>query len=241
MIAHVETNAPGSRILLISDDAAVARSTERFERKGLHVTIVSKDGAYDAIINSLDEETKEFIRHRNEELLKHVRESEQLIVAAARERPYSPSIFDEFKSKNLSFRSPNHVLGLHPKSVRSVLVYHGIPEFIAGENRYRVSVAVNCDIDLLFRSYFDLGTLFGGASGSPSTIGKDSPVPMHTGSMLTTPSEWEETHETTMYVEGSIDREKYDEGFASGFRLEPDLTNEQRVQLSEYHERHNKD
>ncbi len=242
--AYAASTTPGSRTLLISDDAAVVRSAARFEQKGLHATIVSKENAYDAIVNSQDAETKLFYQHRDAALLKYVRESESAIVTAAREQPYSLSIFNTFKSKGFDADVPTRIVGLRPKSVDSVTVYHGIPEFIAGENRYRVSVTVKCEIDLVFKSYFDLGSIFGigpGEAGrAPSTVGRDSPMSIPMGPMLTTPREWEETHETTMSLEGSIDRKEYDEGIASGFRLEPPLTDEQRTSLSKYHENQKK-
>lgn len=187
-------------------------------------------------MNSQNAEKIKFYHQRDASLLKHIRESEQKILETAREQPYSLPIFRTFKSKGLSTDSPTHAVGLRPKSVDLVTVSHDIPEAIAGENRYRVSVAVKCDIDLVFRSYLDLNGLFGRATQTPSMVGRDSPMPIPTGSTLATPREWEETHETLMFVDGSIDRRKYDEGIATGFRLEPPLTDAQQAALSKYRE-----
>lgn len=236
IVTYAKTLNTRPRILVVSDDSAVLRSQDRFNRSGVEVEFAKRAEAKEKAATSLSLAESEFVKQRDAALLNHVRESESRILQTFKQKPIkigNHALQTALKQAKLGSLIPERIVGLRPQGVETVTVLYGIPESVAGLDRYRVDVNVLCEVDVVLRSYLVSTqiSLFGQTTITMDGIevGKEFPIesPRMSGDEL------QATHTILMpiSIDGSIAREAFVQGVCKRFRIETELSLEQWEQL----------
>ncbi len=236
IVAYAKTLKSQARVLVISDDAAVLRSQDRFDQSGVEVEFAKREEAKDKAASSLSSAENEFIRQRDAALLKHVRESEPRILQEFNEKPIKISnIFlrKALEDSKLGPLLPERIVGLRPKGVERVSVVYGYPESVVGLDRYRVHVYVQCEVDVVL-SRFAVSTgssIFGQTTITIDGTDVRTHLPIESPRMSGDEPEATQTILMSISIDGSIARQAFEQGSCEGFRVEDELSTEQWKEL----------
>lgn len=220
------TRFPGGRIIVVTNDKAIHDSADRFVPHEVRVEFARREDAYDRITSSLSDANQRFVRERDKALLELAQAHEKEILASLKGRDISFGALTFYGDPKLA--NAERITGVRPKKVGSASVLFGIPEAVVGINRYRVSVSVVCDVDIVVKDS-TMGSILGSMRETKVSLedlekGKEVPVKSYT---FSPPTERRTTVELSTSIDGSIDRSEFDQGVAKEFRLEPELSKEQ--------------
>lgn len=245
IVAYAKPLKSHARVLVVSDDTAVLRSQDRFDRSGVEVEFAKRGEAKEKASTALSRAWSELYKQRDAALLKLARESESRILQEINEKPVKISNYalrtalDEAKLGSLL---PERIVGLRPQGVETVSVLYGYPESVAGLDRYRVYVNVQCEVDVVLRKYLlsTANPYFGQTTVTIGGIESRLDFPIESPKM--SGDEGEATHTISMpiSIDGSIARAAFEDGVCEDFRIEPELSLEQfeqlQLHLDELHE-----
>lgn len=225
-VAHAKEHLAGQTVLVVSNDRAVTRSAERFNRENIDVEFVTEGEIVTKLKGLLDDEIAALIDEERVALERYVQEYTEQILDFVRKTPLevtdwllnSPyGLKDEDRASGII----ESIVGVRP--TRIVGVYGGAPVFQQqlSEDRYPIGVSVELEIDVVVRDY---GFKFPGlsrprATVQPDTLDGSSPVPLETRPVMP-PRVYNTTIRRNVTLLASIDTEKKEEGQLDDFRIE---------------------
>ena len=239
IVAYAKTLKPHARVLVVSDDTAVLRSQDRFDRSGVEVEFAKRGEAKEKASSALSWAWSELFIQRDAALLVLARKSESRILQAINEklpRISNSSLRTALKEAKLGSLLPERIVGLRPQGVETVNVLYSYPESVVGLDRYRVYVNVQCEVDVVLRSYL-VGPASPPIGQTMITIdGIESRLDFPIESPKMGGDEVEATRTILMpiSIDGSIARAAFEDGVCEDLRIEPDLSLEQYQQLQRH-------
>lgn len=222
-IKHAKENFDTARVLVISDDSAVKRSENRFEKHGIAVEFTGESEIVEKLKSLLKNEVATFIEEKNShleknvlthesEILEYINKSNIEITDWMLEGPFA-------KEEDKIYGTIESILSVRPIKISKVV--GGVPNYgkEMPKERYPIQIFVEIEIDIIVR-YYGFGLLrHVRAVVQPDMIDKDSPVHLDEGTRYE-PLRTTKTAKRSITVFATIDAEKEKKNIFDDFKIE---------------------
>lgn len=226
--AHAMEHFPKGRVLVISNDAAVKRSGERFVDHEIAVDFVSETEIVPKLKSLLDDEISSFIDTRNENLRAFIVEHEPEIIDFVKKSQLEITdwkLNPPFgKEHDPLFGTIESIISVKPIGISDVIGGAPIYGEEIPEDRYPVKISVEIELELVV-SVFGFGFGFGllpnaKAIVKPDLLDNKSPVALEKREAEWTPQEKNKTIRRNFTVFATINAEKEKKGIYDDLRIE---------------------
>jgi hypothetical protein len=223
---HAKKNFAEPRVLVVSHDSAVRRSSDRFSNRGIVVEFVDEQGIVEKLKSLLKDEVAAYIEQQKTLLREYVLTYEAGILEFLRKTPLEitdwmlNNPFFTLKGEERISGTPESILSVRPTKITDVI--GDAPRYAEElwKDRYAVLISVELELDITVREY---GSIFGflgqtRAIIQPDMVGTSSPVPLEATDWR--PREITKTIRRSIMVLASVDAEKEKKGILDDFRIE---------------------
>jgi len=229
-VQHAKDNFKEPRVLMVSRDAAVNRSSGRFEDHGVIVDFVNEENIVERLTSLLDDEVAALIEREKVQLREYVMTYEAEILEFVRTSPLEltdwmiDSPFNRVMRGEFSFgETVESVLAIRPTKITDII--GGAPTY-GGETpkgRYPVRISVELELDVVVSTYgrsplSDFGKPM--AIVQPDTLDGSSPVPFKKAGFDWKRTESIRTIRRPLTVLATLDAEKERGGILDDFKIE---------------------
>jgi hypothetical protein len=224
---HAKRNFGEPRVLVVSHDTAVKRSSDRFSNRGIVVEFVDEKGIVEKLKSLLKDEVATYIEQEKNRLREYVSTNEAAVLEFVRKTPLE--ITDWMLNSPLrAFISGEEdridgtiesILSVRPTKITDVI--GDAPKYAEelGQDRYAVLIYVELELDIVVRQYG-----FGFASFEqtraiiqPDMIETSSPVRLAATDWR--PQEMTKTIRRSVRVLASLEAQKEKKGILDDFRI----------------------
>ena len=223
---HAKGNFAEARVLVISNDGPVKRSSERFEDRGITVEFVGELEIVGKIKSLLNDELAAYLEDKKSRLRDYVLAYEPKILDFVGKTPFKITDWMLFVP---SFGEPTDQINgtieaiLSVRPVRIIDVIGGAPIYgeKTAQNRYPIQIFVEIELDIVVNEYdFGLGG-FGQARAilQPNLVDSTSPVTLDR-TFAWKPRETNKTIKRSLTVLATLDAEKEKDDVFDDFRIE---------------------
>ncbi|MFH1905273.1 MAG: PIN domain-containing protein [bacterium] len=210
-VEHAKANFSDKRVIVISNDAAVQRSEDRFNSSGVTVDFLGQSNIVEKLKALLNDEIATFIKERKKRLKKYILEYESKIIDYVKRHPFEITdwmIDGRYtKEANCIDGSIERLISVRPTKITSVI--DGTKPY--GEeipsDRYPVQIFVELEIDLVVKSYGFSRPSLKRATVQPDIINENSPV-IFEDTVDYNPKEITKTIKRSVSVFATLDAEK---------------------------------
>lgn len=220
-----ENYKPQSRVIVVSRDAAVRQSGERFSSREVAVDFVDAQHAVEKVKSLLDDEVRALIETEREKLFSYIksRESEVLDFASkARLRITDSMLHFVYRVEDRIDGTVESIVSVKPLRVTDVIggtrTYGEEPQ----SGRYPLRISVELEITVIARVYSCGYEEFAATRAvvEPCTLNGDSPVSLPRTMPDVAGRQVKQTVRRTMTVLASVDATKQAEGILDDLALE---------------------
>lgn len=224
---HAKNNFAGSRVLVISNDAAVKRSAQRFSNREIVVDFVNESEIVAKLKSLLNDELAAFIEAKNLSLKKYVLAHEPEILDFIKKTP--------FEITDLTINPPSStpydgVFGtvesiLSAKPIKIIDVIGGAPTYgeATEKDRYPIRISVEIELEIIVTEPSFGGGLLGPQARAivqPDKLNSASPVTLEKKVYDWNPREINKTIRRALTVFATLDAQKEKNDVFDDLRLE---------------------
>ena len=225
--AHANENFPSGRVLVISNDGAVKRSSGRFIDQGIAVEFVSEPEIVTKLKSLLSDEVSAYIEAKKEKLKAYILECEAEIIDFVRKSHLEITdwkLDPPFGEKrDPLFGTIESILSVRPIGISDVIGGAPIYGEEIAEDRYPVKISVEIELELVVNEPgFGINFLEPRAKAivQPDMLDNKSPVSLEKKAYNWEPREIVKTVKTDFTVLATIDAEKEKNGTYGDLRIE---------------------
>ncbi len=225
---HAKRNCGEPRVLVVSHDSAVKRSSDRFSDRGIVVEFVDEQGIVEKLKSLLKDEVAAYIEQEKKRLREYVLKYETAVLEFVRKAPLeitdwmlnSPFAGILGKEEDRIDGTIESILSVRPTKITGVI--GDAPKYgeELGQDRYAVLIFVALELDIVVSQYG-----FGPGSWGqtriiiqPDMVETSSPVRLSAPDWR--PQEITKTIQRSIRVLASLEAEKEKEGIFDDFRIE---------------------
>lgn len=221
-VKHAKESFADARVLVISNDAAVKRSEERFNSSGVTVEFLEESEIVIKLKTLLKDEVASYIEEKESRLKEYILGFESMILHFVKSSPFE--ITDWMldgpltKEEDPIYGSIERIISVRPTKITNVI--GGIQPY--GEeippDRYPVQIFIEIELDLIVRQYgFGLINLKR-AIVQPNIIDESSPVTLENTTNYQ-PKEITKTIKRGISVYATLDAEKENNNIFDDFKI----------------------
>lgn len=226
-VKHARASFDEPRVLVVSRDAAVKRSGDRFKERGIVVDFTDEQNIVEKLKSLLNDEVAAFIEKKETRLREYVLTYEAAILDFVRKTPLKVTdwmlnpLFA--KEEDRIYGTIESILSVKPTRIKGVI--GGAPTYgeETAQDRYPVRISVELELDIVVSEY-RLGILgFSGQTRAivqPDTLDSSSPVPLQRAGLDLSPRDITKTIKRDVTVLATLDAEKEKMGILDDFRIE---------------------
>jgi hypothetical protein len=222
-IKHAKENFTEPRVLVISNDAAVKRSEDRFKKHGITVDFLSESDIVAKLKSLLKDEVAAYIGERGSRLKEYILTHESMILDFVKKTPLKitdwmlEGLFT--KEEDRIYGRIERILSIRPTKITNVV--GGAPTY--GEetppDRYPVQIFVEIELDIVVNQYGFGFLVQPRAIVQPDMIDKNSPLSLEESTNWQ-PQEITKTIKRSVTVHATLDAEKEKQNIFDDFRIE---------------------
>lgn len=220
---HAKDNFKYPRVLVVSNDAAVRRSEERFKKYKITVDFLSESEIVTKLKSLLKDEIATFREERESRLKDYILKYENMILDQVRKTPLeitdwllnSPFMKDEDKIHG----SIEKILSIKPNRIVEVVGGSPIYGVEIPSDRYPVQIFVELELDIVISDYGFGSLLTTRAVVQPDVMDGSSPIKLNRTFNLE-PREFTQTIKRSIPVYATIDAGKEEKDIFDDFRIE---------------------
>jgi hypothetical protein len=222
-VKHAKDNFTDPRVLVVSNDAAVKRSEDRFKKHKITVDFISESDIVTKLKSLLKDELATYIKERESRLKNYILRYEKDILDQVRKTPLkitdwvlnNPFMKDEDKIHG----SIEKILSVRPNEIVQVVGGAPIYGVEIPPDRYPVQIFVELELDIVVSEYG-----FGFLSQTraivqPDMIDDSSPIKLDK-TFNWKPQEFTKTIKRSITVYATLDAEKEKNNIFDDFRIE---------------------
>ena len=219
---HAKVNFSDARVIVISNDAAVRRSKDRFNSSGVTVEFLGESDIVEKLKALLKDEVATFIEEKNERLKKYILGFESKIIDFVKKQPFEITdwIIDGLLTpeEDRINGSIERLISVRPTKITNVI--GGTKPY--GEeippDRYPVQIFVEIEIDLVVKQYgFGLYSPKR-ATVQPDIVNEKSPV-IFEDTVDYNPKEITKTIKRSVSVFATLDAEKEENNILDDLKI----------------------
>jgi len=228
-VQHARDSLAEPRVLVVSRDAAVKRSGDRFKDRGIVVDFMDEQNIVEKLKSLLNDEVAAFIEKKKTRLREYILTYEAAILDFVRKTPLKVTdwmlnpLFA--KEEDRIYGTIESILSVKPTKITDVI--GGAPTYgeETAQDRYPVRISVELELDIVVSEY-GLGLNTFGLSGQtraivqPDMLDSSSPVPLERAGLDLRPREITKTIKRDVTVLATLDAEKEKMGILDDFRIE---------------------
>ena len=219
---HAKVNFSDARVIVISNDAAVRRSEDRFKSLGVTVEFLGESDIVEKLKASLKDEIATFIEEKNNRLTEYIRGFESKIIDFVNRHPFEITDLNFYAllapEEERINGSVKRLISVRPTKITNVIggtqpYGEKIPQ-----GRYPVQVFVEIEIELVVKpDNFGLGSLKR-ATVQPDIVNEKSPI-IFENAIDYNPKEITKTIKKNVSVFVTLDAEKEENNILNDFKI----------------------
>jgi len=227
-VRHAKDTFDEPRVLVVSRDAAVKRSGDRFKSHGVAVDFIDEQSIVEKVKSLLKEEVAAFIDKEKTQLREYIISHEAEVLEYVRKTPLK--VTDWMLNSPFAAKGEDRVEGtiesiLSIKPTRITDVIGGAPTYgeEPSQERYPLRISVELELDIVVREYgFGLLGVLGKTRAvvQPDTLDGSAPVSLEATGFDWKGRETTKTIRRNLTVLATLDAEKKKEGVLEDLRLE---------------------
>lgn len=222
-VKHAKDNFTDPRVLVVSNDAAVKRSEDRFKKHSIAVEFMGEFEIVEKLKSLLKDEVATYIERKKSRLKEYILTNESMILDFVKKTPLKITdwmLNSPFtKEEDRIYGTIEKILSVRPRKITEVV--GGAPTYgeETPQGRYPVQIFVEIELDIIVRQYAFGHLMQTRAVVQPEMVDKSSPVNLERRTNLEA-QEITETIKRSITVHASLDAEKVQKDDFYDFRIE---------------------
>jgi hypothetical protein len=222
-VEHAKENFTEARVLVISNDAAVKRSEDRFKKHGITVDFLGESDIVIKLKSLLKNEVATYIEEKESRLKDYILAHGSMILDLVKKTPLKITdwmLDGHFtKEEDRIYGSIERILSVRPTKIANVV--GGAPTYgeETPQDRYPVQIFVEIELDIVVSQYNFGLFMQTRAIVEPGMIDKNSPVTLEKKTNLQ-PQEITKTIKRSIAVYATLDGEKEKQDIFDDLRIE---------------------
>jgi len=222
-VKHAKDNFTDPRVLVVSNDAAVKRSEDRFRKHKINVDFLSESDIVTKLMSLLKDEVSTYIKERESRLKDYILGYENRILDQVRKTPLKITdwlLNNPFtKAEDKIYGSIEKILSVRPNKIVQVVGGAPIYGVEIPPDRYPVQIFVELELDIVVSEY-GFGLLSQTrAIVQPDMIDDSSPIKL-ANTFNWKPQEFTKAIKRSITVYATLDAEKEKNNIFDDFRIE---------------------
>lgn len=222
-VKHAKDNFTDPRVLVVSNDAAVKRSEDRFKKHKITVDFLSESDIVTKLKSLMKDEVATYIEERESRLKEYILGYENEILDQVRKTPLEITdwLLDNpfMKAEDRIYGSIEKILSVKPNRIVNVVGGAPILGVDIPPDRYPLLIFVQLELDIIVSQYgFGLFS-HGRAIVQPDIIDSNLPIKLDKTLNLK-PQEFTKTINRDITVYATLDAEKEKKSIFDDFRIE---------------------